>query len=681
MPTAPTNTIVGTDPTGGSTKKYSEYNLFVLLGDDDGTDIELLNGSVVDYLVPIQLTQKLGSKGLDKCTFAYDLAKDDKRVLDLKVPTTFGRQIEIRKFVGNSVDNILGWETIFWGELSTQTISVDKEERSVIEASIRPYHFGTLITGERQWNEIASTPTTKDGYITFNPMIDGKIEFNMSNKTVTPGGDTEKDWKLWLDIESVRTSLALTANALTGIDAEWSLGDIIKTLCWWCNPDEDFIQNPNDTVINAAFDSTTDPKIKNLRLKPGKYLNEYLDQILHPHGYDWCIYSSYDNETDFKTKRYFLFYRKGDGPKHNLKFQRPGKVLNDTESTVNHFRVDYDVNSLANHIIVQGSHREKEGSFILYPCWRNIYDNLFDHDLDKTDPDSQYNTYTSVAGIKNAWRLWAFNEGGDYSALRPNPQLREIPTTATSLTNFFGDPAIPRRRKPSKPLLLDDDGKRVDYTIHLTQDFDTSPGDGSSSTWTPYKEVIGDITFQVLRDQIGILFTANTPPWYLMNAGIEKAGVKLTCCIRSDARITGTATRQNSSPQLRDIKHFIDKSDSFHLREVQNTGDHTSELYDASASTDEIDDSTGVNTITTYAEKIRDDFDSAEIRTKFKMVGIHLEPDRFSLVEKIEGRNISLNRNTDDVGVTKKYLQVTGRMISFQQPILTTLTVEKPRER
>ena len=689
MPTAPTNPITGTGPEGGTAKKYSEYGIYVFLGDDDGTAITSTT-QIVDYLIPIQLTQKLGSKGLDKCTFAYDLAKDDKRVLDLKVPTTFGRQIEVRQLTGTRLDTDSGlyrreWDTLFWGELSTQTISVDEEERSVLEASIRPYHFGTLITGEKQWNTIASTSTVKDGYITFNPVIDGQVINNRSDSnTVVPDvTDPDEFWYLWADPESIRTQLAKDANSED--NTAWYLYDVIKTICGYCNPDEDFIINPTSYDLNHSFDSTIDPQIKNIKLKPGKYLSEYLDEILHPHGFDWCIILYYDNDDDCLTEKYFEFYKKGEGPVHNLKFQRPGEILDSTKSNVNHFRVDYDVNSLANHIIVQGSHKEKEGSFILYPCWKEQFDAEPLVELNKDDKDSRYHTYTAVSGIKNAWRLWTLNEGGDYSNLRTVSDPRTIPTTATSLATFFGEPAIPQRRKPSKPLYLDDDGKRLDFQVDFTLDFDTAPADGTTASWYKLKNSGQVIGYQVLRDQIGIIFTDDTPPWFLYDALIAKCGVMLTCSIRSDVRITGTATRQGSSPQLRSIKQFIDKSDSFHLREVQLSTatpyPSLNHLDNPSGETDAIDNTTGTDTITEYAEKIRDDFDSAEIRTTMKMKGIHLTPERFSLVKKIEGRNISLNRNTDGISVTKKYLQVTGRIISFQQPIMTTLTVEKPRER
>ena len=134
--------------------------------------------------------------------------------------------------------------------------------------------------------------------------------------------------------------------------------------------------------------------------------------------------------------------------------------------------------------------------------------------------------------------------------------------------------------------------------------------------------------------------------------------LRLTCVIACDKRVTYTATRQATSPNGRDIELYIDASDRFFDKQV-DSGSTFFGVYDAL----EKDDTTAIQT---YAEDLRDINDSANIRASIVLFGIINSYKRGNLIAKVDGRNISFNRNSSDVA-TKKYLQVTGILFDAQK--------------
>ena len=133
----------------------------------------------------------------------------------------------------------------------------------------------------------------------------------------------------------------------------------------------------------------------------------------------------------------------------------------------------------------------------------------------------------------------------------------------------------------------------------------------------------------------------------------------MTCVIACDKRISYTAERRPSSPNGRDIELTLDASDRFFKKTV-----HTSSSFygDEQLLNDEVDSTTDIEE---YAESLRDINDSANLQVYLNLFGIYHSYQRGDLITKIDGRNISLNRNSSDVA-TKKFLQVTRVVWDYQ---------------
>ncbi|CAK9016627.1 Uncharacterized protein SCF082_LOCUS13276 [Durusdinium trenchii] len=173
---------------------------------------------------------------------------------------------------------------LFWGEvLDQRTQLVRGVERITITCRPEPYLFGPPIRGQLVRNPNGGSSRLTHHDPVFNPVIDG---VPLNNKFVAAADDDEpEDFPVWIDPESIRTANAESHQA-GGADP-WTLGDIVETLCWWRNEDEEHIRTPPRSLIDRQI--TDPPKVQNLDLSRGAYLPELLDRTLHPYGWQWCL--------------------------------------------------------------------------------------------------------------------------------------------------------------------------------------------------------------------------------------------------------------------------------------------------------------------------------------------------------------------------------------------------------
>ena len=190
----------------------------------------------------------------------------------------------------------------------------------------------------------------------------------------------------------------------------------------------------------------------------------------------------------------------------------------------------------------------------------------------------------------------------------------------------------------------------------------------------------------LLTDQIGVYFSGDRPPEKLIALGAQ-ARVRVTCTITGDGRINATATPRSSSPNFRDVTLWLDLSDRFHRRAIASSDPWTGQDADGVQSVfgsqldtafgkDERDDALA---IATYVKNIQTYEDSALLRANIVLYGLHFSYEIGDLITSIDGRNISLNRNSA-ASSEKKYLQVTGIRLDTQAQS-TTLMVEATEER
>ena len=595
----------------------------VRIGDKDGnapTDQD-------EFLEVIPLTIELGTGGddLDRAAFQVSLGLTGQRIVDFQVDPKMNRQVEVY-----AIDEDGEYVPLFWGEYDQQNLEIIRSgEYVVITASVQKHHFGTPLQGPEEYDKVTDENVIIEADLIFNPQIDDRI---YDNRREDPN---QTDQYLFVDPRSRWTSTAKTY--LNATAEAWTVETAAKTLARLANESESLIKNPSTyTVVNLAA------AIKNFTLRRGLYLNEAFDELLTPHGFSWYLQLELDSDGALEKKIHLI--SQGTGIEKQVYFQRPGEVLDLTKSNVPEVSLDTNISELANRVTVYGGFIKKEVTVEIFKCWHPDQDSLTPDEVQRKDEaGSQFELYPNVH------RKWALGEGGDYIGLRP--EFGNAPTDLTFFDPQEGEEYVHKRRR-TEPLLTYDKelNRRPQYLEYF---------DNSLSAWQPVPPEWG---YRVLDDEIGIYFTGNKPPAELWEQGadnVDNMRLRLTCVVACDKRISHTAERRPSSPNGRDIELTLDASDRFFKKTV-----HTSSSFygDEQLLNDEVDSTTDIEE---YAESLRDINDSANLQVYLNLFGIYHSYQRGDLITKIDGRNISLNRNSSDVA-TKKFLQVTRVVWDYQ---------------
>lgn len=654
----------------------------VHLGGEDGEPGGILDD--VDFLIPLEINRSLGGRQLDYVTFAYDLGRTGQRLQDMLTPTEWKRQVDVRAKFGPGFWNA---RPLAWGELTRQSLGIDNAgEAAGVVARIEPYHFGQPLEGMRVMREPLDVPqgdykvVTIEEDIVFNPEIDGVICPNME-EIVDP--DTGA-WEMWVDPESVRTAKAREVRVVE--PAEWTLAHAIDAICNACNPDGRFISNPQtldsnsveleeetarQTVPKPLFEDA--PPLRNVRLKRGLYLPDYLDALLPPHGYDWFIgYRLVEplvsDHGHLEIWPHIAIIKRGDGRKRDIFLQAPGEELDVRYCQAEQADVETSVADLANRIIGSGSLEQREVTIELVRGWPEEHDSFNASDLIRTDPDSDFHKH------QHAWRLWVGNEAGDYCQTRP-----EIGHEPLDLSPLFTR-LVARRR-------------RVDDCLHYDMNVESDDGGSSIRSGTMrrrppliewnngedgWQEVPSDWGAVVLEDQIGVYFTGDWPPEDLVVAG-DDAKVRITGTITGDMRVRAVAEPRNSSPNGRDVTLHLDLSDRFHDRRVVRAGDFQSVLAWALFDEEDIrapaDEKTDALALQQFCEDVRDIEDSALMHASFTLHGLQFEYQLGDVLTRINNRQIWLDRNALEAE-QPRFLQIT--QLVYQLQAQKTLIVAEP---
>ena len=619
----------------------------IRLGSFDGTDP--FAASTKWNLLKWPVVERNPGGPLDSMEFTYNLSAYNERVVDLELKEGFARQVEIVQPAENKGDPPI---LVQWGEIiSERRVVEEKGESIIVTASVMPYHFGVQAQGPRYRKPVDPFAiVTHHGEIIFNPVRDGIVEFNRSDKR-----DTDDHYWVWIDPDSTRTAAAKQYAQDNATNNEWLLYQCVQALCWICNPDETYIKNPDTADILSLLENA--PKVRNVTLAPGKYLNQYLDDLLAAHGFGWRLDYAYNDEGAREVK--IRLFPLNSGPLVELLQQRPGDTTGARLDKTNvwHFDIDTEIAATANQIVCHGGYPEYEVTIELYRGWAESGDSV-------TAADLTQSTGGSYALNQSTWRLWVANEGGDYCNLRTS--VAPIPTTPLGLGGVLGTDITPRRRKPEDCLTyyVDDPSsgsrrRRPPFIEWYNED----------DEWKPLPDGWGET---VLTDQIAVYFAADAPPADLIARGGD-ARIRITCTLTADSPLISTASRQATSPNARVNQLTIDVGDRFVKREVNNFGDFVSVLYGAPADTK--NDQAAMDT---FAEKLRSVEDVAVMRGTVGLFGIHLQYKLGDCVKNIKGRDISLNRLAKTVEA-KKYLQIVGLGWDHQQQ-KTMVTMQPVQE-
>lgn len=594
--------------------------LTVWRGDAAGAAPSRQPGELASYLVPRRIRRQLGYGGgnaLDQADFMFDLARTAGRIANLSTPVAgYARQVEIHWEKPGG-----GYQPIFWGDLTRQTVEAGRSEAASMVAAVYPTHFGLIAEGPVYRDARGGGHAVSDEPIEFNPDIDGVLVGNMSSLFASGSAH------YWADPESFRTAAA--ANYQNATRGWWTLADAIESLCWACNGAEEFVKNPASYPASMA----TAPPLRNVTLDANKHLPHYLDALLHPNGYDWHLELTTSGGLTVRTIK---IIDRGEGTLKSLK-QQFGQTLNlvsagsytDTES----FRVTTDVAPSVNECRVIGGKKQFQGTFELYRGWLEVDDDLSAGQLARNDGNSQY-----YNGKANVWRLWAANEAGDYCGSRIT--TAPIPAAPDDWSSL--GVAVERRRQFEDCLSYGENGARRAPFLEWS-------GDGGSS-WKPAP---GEWSYFLLETECALRFCDNTPPTELTAAG-DQARLRITATITGDARLESTATdTDGNSPNGRTNRLALDMSDAFAKREILAAGDYQSVVTDAG---DETDDATE---IAAYAAGVLAREVSAMVDGDYQLIGVRFDYWLGDVITGISGRNVSLNSNATG-GTLAKYPQITA---------------------
>lgn len=566
-----------------------------------------------------------GSRGTF-CQLDYNLGKGNERIVDTYLKAGFARQVEI---VQPSEDPDGPETLLFWGEISSQQLAVNPKGESVtLRATIEDYHFGGVCLGPKYRDpEEPHTGITYNDPIVFNPEINGIVEWNSTALT-----EEESPYNFWAHPDSHRTPQATESAQDQKNNSQWVLCDCIHTMASICNPDETYIKNPTrDTLSDVLEDA---PAVNNLELPTGKYLPEYLDLLLTPYGYSWCLAFKYNADGEREVS--YRIFKVNEGDNRKLLQQRPGDTrgIRRTLTNIESFTLETGIVAQANKVTALGDYEQYEVTIELYRGWAEADDAL-------TAADLTQSTGSSWSAHQRAWRLWVANEAGDYCSTRTT--VKPIPSTPLDLTSVLGTDFIPRRLKPMDCLTywVDDtagetERRRPPFIQWYNED----------SEWAPLPDGWGET---VLNDQLGVMFAADSPPTELIDRGAN-ARIRITCTIESFNRLVGVASRASSSVNLRTHEIVVNASDRYKYKQRATTT-YASIL---TGNADERDDTTAIEA---FAEKMRVIEDAAMVRGNVILNTLNTSLKIGDVVTDIDGRGISLNRMAK-TSATKKYVQI-----------------------
>lgn len=600
-------------------QRYEE--MVVLLGAEGGAAPN--PGDTFEDVYCSTVVQSAGSR-IDYADLKWALREP---LQDREQPASFARMVQVEL---PDVDQT----RLAIGDYISEGFRVDAESESLVATvQLRPYHFGSPVTGYRVWDAIDDTQRMIADDIVFNPTIDEKTVFNRSNKYRSETLGDGFSGFIWTHPELADSQVGEAYQGQTR--NEWSLYEAVQSLIELLNPDQEFIARPITVDLDVLNDA---PPLRNVKISMGLYLPQALDKILLPLGYNHWIDYTADKPT-------IMFFKIGVGEEKELLFPRSelGAVLDITEANVNRLAVDNSIGDSFNQVIVYGDFEEAEVTVPLYPAWSAVADTLDESALAKDGAD--YPTNQTV------WRLWIGNEAGDIDpAVVRLGQTPTVPDFGVVFTI-----ATPHRRTMGEPLTYQGD-ENLDYGKKQRKPIVVEYSVNGGATWLPVED---GWTIKLCPDQIGIYFDSKDVPTELYAAG-DSARVRVTGTIKSDYRCRGYAAKQSWAVNARTVEQVLMMPEKFQRRYRHTSGDFASVL------SGEADERNDLSEAEDYAEKIRDQNHYADMNCEFRLPGWHLQYKIGDLITKIAGREISIDAAPASAPV-RRYVQIVERRFEMSE--------------
>jgi len=658
----------------------------------------ILKSDISTSIIPRKVGIYAGGHRMDHAELEFVLTGP---ILDQEQPAEFTKMIEVLMPTSDSDrgpddEGEFEWQTanlrVFIGDFLEQVDSVNGGGESIFgQAQLRPNLYGQPFggvkwwykTGEEEGDPVGEWVEISGSDAIFNPNIDGIVLGNRSDKkfkdepTVSSYG--------WTDAEIGKNAFGMLFH--DQVPALFTLKEAVQAVLWACNPDEVFINNPVDSDLDVLDDA---PPIEDVIIEGGRYLPFYLDALLHPLGYNWWTDSDIPSDDETETeieygKPLIKIFKKGSGDSVFLNWQRPNQVLalatgnasDSTGSDLNQYVLARRIGDSVNRIRIWGDYIRAEVTVELHPAWPESEDDLTADELDKSAEESVYQDH------RDAHRRWVANESGEWLGLRagehyPTPEPPDF-SEIFALPEFFGaenervhEKTLKIRRKMEPPLSYsgtEDNQSRRD--LHLEFSLDSG---GTWNQWRTSDDADGNAglgTWSVMADQIGIEFNNQRPPIdaddYLEAFENGTLRIRITGVIASDHRLHNDEAEQttgvsaNARENILDLhlhqkyRYWFVVKEGVEGRPEFDESPYKSALADSTAGADEHDDREAMNeyglALIKQAQNAEYDFDAG-------IPGWHTNLKIGNLIEKINGRNISLNQSVDED--EPAYCQIVG---------------------
>lgn len=271
--------------------------------------------------------------------------------------------------------------------------------------------------------------------------------------------------------------------------------------------------------------------------------------------------------TDNGPGQAIVFYRTGSGRVVELNCQPAGQQLSISKTNIAQIHSRKKFCPVTHKYIAQGDFKIYEATFELVKTW--------DPGLEQNNYDSfSPSTNPSFCQVKDVYRKWCLNEGGQYSGPPYNQGNTFDFSQIFQSSNF-----VHRRRRFWPSLTTDVQGHSLGYFLQVSYN--------SGQSWWQYLHA-----FNILLDECGVWLSSDQLDMDTWTAALQGSlRFRITASVVSDERLTAVAVNGPINSTAPVVEHVITLPRQFKYRKVSDQSILTEPSSQAFGTPDEVDDS------------------------------------------------------------------------------------------
>lgn len=365
-------------------------------------------------------------------------------------------------------------------------------------------------------------------------------------------------------IESDRKACEESPPVAVDVAQFWTLECAVWYLCQLLNPDETYIQNPSREELLALPYHDDQSLIRNFEIKPNEHLTDVLTDLLRPLGFDWRIdYYFEEVEEELVPRAGLVVFRPASSETKTVQLQAWGSSLDTDDSEVEGLALTHDAMSSVGKVTILGSFQRHELTVELRPAWDSTYDSYIDDEDTVVDLKYDAPAWKTTPALRDVWRKFAANEGGDYTGTR---DWFAAAANLGTITGWLYSFEQTKRRKPLPMLATSEDGEPLG---------ETHPGvcveyyDNTTEAWLPLESEAGNIRANVMEDELALYLTNTEVPVEIARQAQGESGfdlslvkLRLTCTVEADVVFQLSEEDANPIAGVK-IEEVVDRSNSY----------------------------------------------------------------------------------------------------------------------